>query len=79
MQFRIYKYENGGGGGELHNAYEAATAAEALAPFAVSEGLDPEQIEAASDAEAFVLYPDHVEKQGAEHLLCADAVADDDD
>lgn len=46
MQFRIYKYENGGGGGELHNAYEAATAAEALAPFASSEGLDPELIEA---------------------------------
>ena len=55
MQFRIYKYENGGGGGELHNAYEAATA-----------------------AEAFIRYPDHVEQQGSEHLLCADAVDDDD-
>ena len=74
MQFRIYKYENGGGGGELHNAYEAATAAEALAPFASSEGLDPDKIEAASEEEAFIRYPDHVEKQGAEHLLCADAV-----
>ena len=79
MQFRIYKYENGYGGGELHNAYEAATAAEALAPFASSEGLDPELIEAATAAEAFIRYPDHVEQQGSEHMLCADAVDDDDD
>ena len=79
MPYWIYRNKNGYGEGELHNAYEAATAAEALAPFAVSEGLDPKQIEAASDAEAFIRYLDHVEKQGSEHMLCADAVDDDDD
>ena len=76
MQFRIYQYENGQGGGELHNAYEAVTAAEALRRFAVSEGLDPDQIEVVNDREAFICYPDHLDRQGAEHLLCADAVAE---
>lgn len=76
MQFRIYKYENGQGGGELHNAYEAATAAEALSHFAGTEGLDPDQIEVVNAHEAFICYPDHLDRQGAEHLLCADAVSE---
>jgi len=59
----------------LHDSFEASNAIDALRAFL---DFDPETEMEVSKVEgsAWIAYPDHVDRQDCEHLLCADPITD---